>query len=208
MNEASLDASRSQVPPVSAVPAGIINVVIVAVVAACLLAIYDDAIGWMLKRWQADEYNHAYMIPFVAFYLFWLRAKALQALNPVGSWLGPVVIGLGLLLQLLGAFSAIFEISQYGLVVVHLGHGDRSGRAAQHAPAVGAAGLPGIHGAAAELPRNQPDRRPAVAVLADRRAGDPCCRAERVPRRQCHRSGQLSSCRWRKPAAACATCSR
>jgi exosortase D (VPLPA-CTERM-specific) len=117
MNEASLDTSRSQVPPVSAVPAGIINVVIVAVAAACLLAIYDDAIGWMLKRWQADEYNHAYMIPFVAFYLFWLRAKALQAMNPVGSWLGPVVIGLGLLLQLLGALSAIFEISQYGLVV-------------------------------------------------------------------------------------------
>ncbi|MFZ1625375.1 MAG: VPLPA-CTERM-specific exosortase XrtD [Gammaproteobacteria bacterium] len=117
MNEASENLSQSQASPASAVPAWILNVAIIAVVAICLLLIYDDAIGWMLKRWQADEYNHAYMIPFLAVYLFWLRAKELQTLNPVGSWLGLAVIAFGLLLQLLGAFSAIFEIAQYGLVV-------------------------------------------------------------------------------------------
>ncbi|MBL8199089.1 MAG: VPLPA-CTERM-specific exosortase XrtD [Chromatiales bacterium] len=117
MNQASLDAPPSQVPAVSAVSAGILNVVIAAIVAACLLVIYDDAITWMLKRWGADEYNHAYMIPFVAFYLFWLRTKKLQSSDPVGSWLGLVVIASGLVLQLLGSLSAVLEISQYGLVV-------------------------------------------------------------------------------------------
>jgi exosortase D (VPLPA-CTERM-specific) len=117
MNEASLDAPRSQVSLVSQVPAVILNVVIAAIVAACLLVIHDDAIAWMVKRWGSEEYNHAYMIPFVAFYLFWLRAKKLQALNPVGSWLGLVVIALGMVLELLGALSAVLEISQYGLVV-------------------------------------------------------------------------------------------
>jgi exosortase D (VPLPA-CTERM-specific) len=117
MNQASTDVSRSA--PVS----GFLNqgmafsLAVIAVVAACLLVIYDDAISWMLKRWQADEYNHAYMIPFVAIYLFWLRAKELRSLNPQGSWLGPVVIVFGLQLQLLGVLSAVLEISQYGLVV-------------------------------------------------------------------------------------------
>jgi len=117
MNEASLNASCSPATPASAVPAWIFNVVIIAVVAVCLLVIYDDAIAQMLNRWKADEYNHAYMIPFVAVYLFWLRAKELQASDPAGSWFGLVVIALGLLLQLLGALSAVFEIAQYGLVV-------------------------------------------------------------------------------------------
>ncbi|MCL4780246.1 MAG: VPLPA-CTERM-specific exosortase XrtD [Gammaproteobacteria bacterium] len=117
MNDASVNAARSGLPSANVAPAAIITAAIVVVVAACLMVIYDDAIGWMLKRWQADEYNHAYMIPFVAVYLFWLRAKELQALDPVGSWLGPGIVALGLILQLLGALSAIFEIAQYGLVV-------------------------------------------------------------------------------------------
>lgn len=117
MNDASVNAAPSGLPSASAVPAAILNAAIVVVVAACLMVIYDDAIGWMLKRWQADEYNHAYMIPFVAVYLFWLRAKELQGLDPAGSWLGPGIVVLGLAFQVLGALSAIFEIAQYGLVL-------------------------------------------------------------------------------------------
>lgn len=117
MSEASVDAARPAPSPAAKAPAGLFNLVIIAVVAVCLLLIYSDAIDWMVKRWGFDEYNHAYMIPFVAFYLFWLRAKDLNTLNPVGSWAGLGVLALGLGLQLLGALSAIFEIAQYGLVV-------------------------------------------------------------------------------------------
>ncbi|MBM4221141.1 MAG: VPLPA-CTERM-specific exosortase XrtD, partial [Gammaproteobacteria bacterium] len=117
MNDAPVNAARSGFGSASAVPAVVINAAIIVVVAACLMVIYDDAIGWMLKRWQADEYNHAYMIPVLAVYLLWLRARELQALDPAGSWLGPGVLVLGLILQLLGALSAIFEIAQYGLIL-------------------------------------------------------------------------------------------
>lgn len=117
MSQASVDAARPAPSPARAAPAGLFNLAIIAVTAVCLLVIYDDAIDWMVVRWGADEYNHAYMIPFVAFYLFWLRAKDLATLDPVGSWLGVGCLGVGLALQVLGALSAIFEIAQYGLVV-------------------------------------------------------------------------------------------
>ena len=116
MNQASADAARPA-PSSRIAPAGLLNLAIIAVVATCLLVIYSDAIDWMVNRWGADEYNHAYMIPFVAFYLFWLRAKDLDALDPAGSWLGVGCLVLGLALQVLGALSAIFEIAQYGLII-------------------------------------------------------------------------------------------
>jgi len=103
--------------PRRAVPAPLLTLGIAILVGACLLVIFDDAIAWMVKRWGFDEYNHGPMIPFVAFYLFWLRAKDLDDLHPEGSWLGFAAIGLGLVLQVLGALSAIFEIAQYGLIV-------------------------------------------------------------------------------------------
>ena len=73
MTQASADAAGPARSPRVA-PAGLFNLAIIAVVAMCLLVTYSDAIDRMLVRWGADEYNHAYMIPFVAFYLFWLRA--------------------------------------------------------------------------------------------------------------------------------------
>ncbi|MCB1636969.1 MAG: archaeosortase/exosortase family protein, partial [Xanthomonadales bacterium] len=131
MNQASADAARPARSP-RAAPAGLFNLAIIAVGAICLLVTYADAIDRMLVRWGADEYNHAYMIPFVAFYLFWLRAKDLDSLDPVGSWLGVGCLGVGLALQVLGALSAVFEISQYGLIISIWG------------VAVAAAGLRGV----------------------------------------------------------------
>lgn len=131
MTQVSADAAGPARSPRVA-PAGLFNLAIIAVVAMCLLVIYSDAIDRMLVRWGADEYNHAYMIPFVAFYLFWLRAKDLDSLDPVGSWLGVGCLGVGLALQVLGALSAVFEISQYGLIISIWG------------VAVAAAGLRGV----------------------------------------------------------------
>lgn len=95
----------------------VFSLVTVAVVAACLLIIFDPAIVRLLARWDTEEYSHGYMIPFVAFYLFWLRAKRLDALDPVGSWAGLAVLLVGFLLFVAGTLSAIFEISQFGMIL-------------------------------------------------------------------------------------------
>jgi exosortase D (VPLPA-CTERM-specific) len=113
MSQASIDSAH----PSRAVVGQIANLFLVAVVAVCLLVIFSDPVELMVARWGTEEYNHGFMIPFVAFYLFWLRARELNERQPVGSWLGIVFLVLGLGLQLLGAMSAVYEIAQYGFVV-------------------------------------------------------------------------------------------
>lgn len=117
MSQVSVDTTRPAPSPARIAPAGLFNLAIIAVVAVCLRVIFGDAIEMMVLSWGTEEYNHGFIIPVVAFYLFWLRAKDLNDLNPVGSWLGVTCLLLGLGLQLLGAMSAVYEIAQYGLVV-------------------------------------------------------------------------------------------
>ncbi len=84
---------------------------------ACLLVTFRDGLGFMVTMWDDPQYSHASMIPLVAFYLFWLRAKELKALDPAGSWLGILCVVFGLGLQVLGALSAVYEIPMYGFVI-------------------------------------------------------------------------------------------
>jgi exosortase D (VPLPA-CTERM-specific) len=113
-------------------PPWLLIILVLAVMAGCLLVIYADAIAWMARRWQKEEYNHAYVIPFVAFYLVWLRARDLDAADLRGSWYGVLCLLFGLALQVLGSMSAVFEIAQYGLVIAIWGL------------AIAAAGAPGL----------------------------------------------------------------
>lgn len=95
----------------------VFSLVTVSVIAVCLLLTFDAAIGRLLVKWESEEYSHGYMIPFVAFYLFWLRARRLDELDPVGSWAGLAVLVVGFLLFVAGTLSAIFEISQFGMIL-------------------------------------------------------------------------------------------
>jgi exosortase D (VPLPA-CTERM-specific) len=61
------------------------------------------------------------LIPFVAGYLIWQRRASLGIDRAGGSWLGPVVVTLGLALWLLGALSTIRAVNQYALVVMFYG---------------------------------------------------------------------------------------
>jgi exosortase D (VPLPA-CTERM-specific) len=117
MSQASIDAAHPASQPARTAAGSLLNLAVVVVVAVCLLLIFSDSVELMVARWGTDEYNHGFMIPFVAFYLFWLRARDLDELQPVGSWLGMVCLVLGLGLQVLGAMSAVYEIAQYGFVV-------------------------------------------------------------------------------------------
>jgi exosortase D (VPLPA-CTERM-specific) len=88
---------------------------VVALVA--VLVLFRDGIEPMVGRWQSDEYNHGPLIPVVALYLLWLRARDLQALDVRASWLGVGVILVALAVLVLGNLSAVLTLSQYALVL-------------------------------------------------------------------------------------------
>ncbi len=95
--------------------------ILLAVLCGSLLALFWTGLAQMLKEWERPEYNHGYLIPVVALYLFWLKAAALKSCTKTGrcrgSWLGIGVTGLGLFVLLLGELSAVYSIVQYGFLV-------------------------------------------------------------------------------------------
>jgi len=97
----------------------LIGIVAVIVIAGAVLFSYG--IEWMLHNWETPEYNHGYLIPPVAFYLLWLRARAL-ADSPAdagrSTWGGFALVALALVVNALGLMSAVVTISEYAMVMV------------------------------------------------------------------------------------------
>ncbi|MBL8200247.1 MAG: VPLPA-CTERM-specific exosortase XrtD [Chromatiales bacterium] len=95
---------------------------IIAVAGVTIALLFSFGIEWMLKAWETPEYNHGYMIPPVAFYLVWLRARALadpgDQLARRGAWLGFGLVALALVVNILGEMSAVVTISEYAMILV------------------------------------------------------------------------------------------
>lgn len=112
-----MSAAVEHTLPADPRPPWLLALGVVVLAAICLVVIFDDGIRFMVQQWASEEYNHAYVIPLVALYLAWLRARDLDAVDIRGSWLGVGLLVAGLFLQVLGEMSAVYEIPQYGLVV-------------------------------------------------------------------------------------------
>jgi len=94
---------------------------IVAVIGVAGVVLFSYGIEWMLHNWETPEYNHGYLIPPVAFYLLWLRARALAdspADTGSSTWGGFALVALALVVNALGLMSAVVTISEYAMVLV------------------------------------------------------------------------------------------
>lgn len=93
-----------------------------ALVTIALLAVFREGLGLMVNWWEnKEEYNHGYLIPFVAAYLLLLRADAFRNTAIAGSWSGILVVLLGLFLLVLGELSAVYVITQYAFLLTLVG---------------------------------------------------------------------------------------
>jgi len=90
---------------------------LILVTAAALAALFRDGLENMYGMWHEPEYNHGFMIPLVAVYLLWLRAKDISVVSLSGSWLGIGLLLVSLGLLLVGDRSAVFALTQYAFVV-------------------------------------------------------------------------------------------
>lgn len=121
-------SSSSPVEPESQAGTGqgnlLMIIAIVAVAGVAIALLFSFGIEWMLLKWETPEYNHGYMIPPVALYLVWLRARALagpaggDALPRRGMWFGFALVAVALVVNVLGEMSAVVTISEYAMILV------------------------------------------------------------------------------------------
>jgi len=80
-----------------------------------------SSVALMISDWMIrEEYSHGMLIPLLSAYLIFQRRAALTG-PPAHSWLGLVVVFVGLVIVLFGKVSTIHALSQYGLVLTLIG---------------------------------------------------------------------------------------
>ena len=94
-----------------------------------LLGIYYQPLTWLIiKDWSREGYSYCYLIPFVVFYLIWIKKDDLAIFSSVPSWKGLVPIFLGLVFFWIGELGGeyltlylSFWLVMVGLLWMHLG---------------------------------------------------------------------------------------
>lgn len=96
--------------------------VVVTLVGLALIGAFLPGLRFMVANWAVvEEYSYGYFIPLISGFLIWQKSEQLRQIELRGSWSGLLLIGLGLLLGLVGEFSAIRLFGQYGFIVALVG---------------------------------------------------------------------------------------
>ena len=96
--------------------------VVVALAGAAGIAAFLPGLRFMVQNWeQVEEYSYGYFIPLVSAFLIWQKSDRLRTLDLRGSWTGLLLIGMAVLLDVVGQFSAIRLFGQYGFLTAVFG---------------------------------------------------------------------------------------
>jgi exosortase D (VPLPA-CTERM-specific) len=96
-------------------------IALIALLAALLYVAFDKAIGFMVGQWSMEEFSHGYLIPFIALFLVWQRRTELMQLEFRGSWAGPVVVVIGIALDIAGRAGSLWPFQHLALLIVIAG---------------------------------------------------------------------------------------
>ncbi len=95
---------------------------VVGLVGIGLIFVFLPGLRFMVSNWeQVEEYSYGYFIPLISAFLIWQRSDVLRATELRGSWGGMLLLGAGLVLGVVGEFSAIRLFGQYGFIVALFG---------------------------------------------------------------------------------------
>ena len=105
-------------PRVSVIRPGLMA--LIAVVIAIFA--FGGALGELVHRWTTqEEYSHGFLIPAVSVWLLWNRRDVLLASFGRPSWLGPALILLAAITQVIGEYSSLFILSDLAFILVLVG---------------------------------------------------------------------------------------
>ena len=86
-----------------------------------LYFLFEEGILHAIQKWDSPEYSHAYLIPFISLFIIWQNHSEFIKYKFSGSWLGVLILLVGLFLLLLGEMSTLYIIIKYSLLVVIFG---------------------------------------------------------------------------------------
>jgi exosortase D (VPLPA-CTERM-specific) len=98
-----------------------VQLIAFAAAALVLAVVFWDTFPFLYGTWQRDEYSHGFLIPLISAFLLWQRRDDFVGRPFEGSWMGVIVVLLGLALYFLGSLASITTVDTYALVVVIAG---------------------------------------------------------------------------------------
>ncbi len=92
----------------------------------CLVALllgymFSDALFFMSRQWESEEYSHGYLIPVISFWFIWSNRTVVSRYLEKGSWIGIAVVGLGLVIGLMGELASLYVVTQYAFLLILYG---------------------------------------------------------------------------------------
>ncbi len=91
------------------------------VVVAGLALVFHNGLSHMVTAWGRDEYSHGYLIPIICALLVWQRIPDLRHIEPKGSWIGFIVVGLGFVVALMGEWGTLYTVVEYAFLLTIFG---------------------------------------------------------------------------------------
>ncbi len=82
---------------------------------------YADSLTFLVRQWGSDDYSHGMFVPFISAFIIWQRRHTLAMLQLAPSWLGPILVFVGLLLYTAGNLSTLYVISHVSLWMLIIG---------------------------------------------------------------------------------------
>jgi exosortase D (VPLPA-CTERM-specific) len=93
-----------------------------AIVAAVAIVPFARVLGDLYNIWNLKpEYSHGIIIPLLSAFLIWRQREQLRSLPFTGSWMGLLLIAVGLALRFIGELTTMFTIEHYAFLIVLYG---------------------------------------------------------------------------------------
>jgi exosortase len=90
--------------------------------AICFLMLYRSELFRLVERWNSDPgWSHGFVVPIISGFFVWTKWETLRRLQPKGTWLGMVLIVLGVLGQVLFRATGTLQMSDLSIVVLMYG---------------------------------------------------------------------------------------
>lgn len=84
-------------------------------------AFYLQGMRFLIREWSTPEYSHGMLIPLISLGIAWLKRAEVASVANGGSWAGPVLLALSLMLATAGQLATIYLIVHLALVLTIVG---------------------------------------------------------------------------------------